>query len=103
MIGAVGCPAKKGADHIIKMSLSQEWRGHNDFFMYNPDYTLCAHHTSALPARPGRETWKGIFVRPQQPSGAVFAPPFTGVQVGPEKSLTLPSSGVCRGQGHQAW
>ena len=94
--GAVGCPAKQGADSTINKGLSQEWRGQNDFFMNNPYYTLCAQHTSALPPSGGREAREGVSLRSQPPSCAVFVCSFTGWRVGPMTSLPPPSSSVCR-------
>ena len=78
------------------VGLSQEWRGLNNFFKYNAYNTPCAQHASAFPPIPGRETHDGVSVRQQQPGSAVFSCILTGEPVGPESSLSRPSSRACR-------
>ena len=66
------------------------------FIMDNVCYTLWDQQTSALLPSPGRETREGVYVTPQQPSGVVFACFFIARPLGPETSLSQPSSSVCR-------
>ena len=70
---------------------------------YNAYNTLCALHASALPPMPGRETRQRVSVRPQQPSGTVFSCSFTDGPIGPENSLSWPSTRACRCYGQQPW
>ena len=79
------------------MDLNQECRGLNVFFMNNAYYTLCAQHITALPPSPGRETRQGVSVRPEQPSGTVWACSFIWQPLEAETSLPQSSSTVCRG------
>ena len=90
--------AKKGADHTTPACLRQALYGEKCTSSHAVHPTV-----RTFPPSPSRETCCDVLVRPQHLSSAVFSCFITGGPLGPEGSLSWPSSSACRRYGQQAW
>ena len=83
--------AEQGADHTINLGIL------NDLAMDNALlHAVCPIRALPTPS-PVRETREGVAVRPEQPSGALFACFFTGGPLDPETPLSKPPSSAYGG------